>query len=65
MLKNSDSHKWCPGYMVFPTARKITENKKISFHNEANDVEMQLAPVSLSAQGTLNGEWLLHTKVSL
>lgn len=65
MLKHSNSYKRFPGYMVFPTAEKVIENKTISFHNEENSVEMKLELVSLSAQGTLNGEWLLHAKVSL
>lgn len=65
MLKNSDSRKRFLDYMVLPTARKIIENKTILFHNEANKVEVQLALVSLSAQSTLNGEWLLHSKVCL
>lgn len=56
MLKNSESHKMFPGYMVFPTARKIIESKTILFHNETKSGEMQLALVSLSAQSTLNGE---------
>lgn len=49
--------------MILPTARKITEIKTISFPNEANSVEVQPISVSLSAQGTLNTEWLLHTKI--
>lgn len=65
MFKNSDRRKRFPGYMVLSTARKIIENKTILFHNEANNVEMQLALVSLTAQSTLTGEWLLHTKVCL
>lgn len=63
MVKNSDSHKRFPGYMVLPTARKIVETKTILFHNEGNNVEMQLTLVPLSAQSTFNDEWLLHTKV--
>lgn len=61
MLKNSDSLKMFPGYMVFLAARKIIENKTILFYNEANNVEMHLAVVSLSAKSTLNGKWPLHT----
>lgn len=51
--------------MILPTVSKIIETKTISFPNEANIVEVQLAPVPLGAQGTLNTEWLLHTKISL
>lgn len=61
MLKNSDSLTMFPGYMVFLAARKIIENKTILFYNEANNVEMHLAVVSLSAKSTLNGKWPLHT----
>lgn len=49
--------------MILPTARKIVETKTILFHNEGNNVEMQLTLVPLSAQSTFNDEWLLHTKV--
>lgn len=51
--------------MILPTVRKIIEMKTIFFPSEARGVEVQLTRVFLSAQGTLNIEWLLYIKVSL
>lgn len=51
--------------MILPTVRKIIEMKTIFFLSEARGVEVQLTRVFLSAQGTLNIEWLLYIKVSL
>lgn len=51
--------------MILPTVCKIIEMKTIFFPSEAKGVEVQLAQVSLNAQGTLNIEWFLYIKISL
>lgn len=63
--KKKDSYRRSPGSMILPTVRKIIEMKTIFFLSEARGVEVQLTRVFLSAQGTLNIEWLLYIKVSL